>query len=222
MKKADRLKKARVPARQEEHGNRLPPGQTLTQKFPILHEGEIPTYDMSEWNFKIFGEIEEAKTFSYQDILQLPQTKLIRDIHCVTRWSKFDNEFEGVKVTDFLKAYDIKINPEAKYVMVHGDFDYDTNLPIEEFLKDDILLAHSYNGEALTPQHGWPLRLLVPHLYFWKSAKWIRGFEFMKEDRPGFWERNGFHNEADPFKEERFSDEDSYMPEDEWHSKDYD
>lgn len=220
MRKADRLKKAKVPQRNQKYGDRLPPGQTLTEKFPILQIGDIPSYDINEWNFKVFGEVKEEKTFTYADILKLPQTKTVSDIHCVTRWSKFDNAFEGVRFRDFAK--ELNINPEAKHVMVYGDYDYDTNLPLEDLWGDDILLAHSYNGEPLTPQHGWPLRLIVPHLYFWKSAKWLRGFEFMKEDSPGLWEENGFHNYADPFKEERFSDEDSYMPEDEWREIDYD
>ncbi|SHN35697.1 sulfite oxidase-like oxidoreductase [Gracilibacillus kekensis] len=220
MKKADRLKKAKVPPRNEKYGDRLPPGQTLTKKFPILHEGEVPEYDLDKWSLKVFGEVEQEVVFNYEDLMSLPQTTIVRDIHCVTRWSKFDNSFTGVKFTDFLK--EIGVKDTAKYVMVYGDYDYDSNIPLEDLLKNDILIAHSYDGKPLTPQHGYPFRLVVPHLYFWKSVKWIRGIEFMKEDRQGFWERNDFHNYGDPFKEERFSIEDAYMPEDEWQKKEYD
>ncbi|RUS46187.1 sulfite oxidase-like oxidoreductase [Cohnella sp. AR92] len=220
LTKAERLKKSKAPQTGGEWGDRLPPGQTLTDRFPILHEGEVPRYDMDEWTLRVFGEVEEEVTFTYDQLMALPKTRIETDIHCVTRWSKFGTSWEGVLFRDVLKQ--LKVKPEAKYVMVHADNDYETNLPIEDLLGDDILLAYQYNGEPLTDKHGWPLRLLVPHLYFWKSAKWIRGFEFMKEDRPGFWERNGFHNYADPFKEQRFSGEDLGLPEDEWHHKDFD
>jgi Sulfite oxidase and related enzymes len=220
LTKAERIKKSRAPQTPNGLEGRLPPGQTLTDRFPILHEGEVPRYDMNEWTLRVWGEVEEEVTFTYGQLMALPKTTITTDIHCVTRWSKFDTAWEGVLFRDVLKL--LKVKPEAKYVMVHADNDYETNLPIEDLLGDDILLAYQYNGEPLTDKHGWPLRLLVPHLYFWKSAKWIRGFEFMKEDRPGFWERNGFHNYADPFKEQRFSGEDLGLPEDEWHHKDYD
>lgn len=175
---------------------------------------------MSEWTLKVFGEVEEERTFSYEDILAMPTVTVNADIHCVTRWSKFDTVWEGILFRDFLAG--LKIKPDAKYVMFHADPDYDTNVPIEDLLKDDVLLAYRFNGEPLTDKHGWPLRTVVPHRYFWKSAKWLRGIEFMKEDRPGFWERNGFHNEADPFKEERFSGEVLDIPEDEWTHKEFD
>ncbi|RCW71921.1 sulfite oxidase-like oxidoreductase [Saliterribacillus persicus] len=220
MKKADRLKKAKTPPRNEKYGDRLPPGQTLTKKFPILHEGEVPEYDMNTWSLRVFGEVEDEKTFSYDDLMKMPQTTIVRDIHCVTRWSKFDNTFTGVKFSDFLKALNIKDN--VKHVMVYGDQDYESNIPLEDLLHDDILIAHSYENEPLTPQHGYPFRLIVPHLYFWKSVKWITAIEFLEEDRPGFWERNDFHNYGDPYKEERFSTDDGYMPEDEWLKKDFD
>lgn len=222
-KKAERLKKMKPVAvgnLTEEQRAKLPPGQTLTEKFPILHEGEVPHYDMSEWTLKVFGEVEEERTFSYEDIMSMPTVTVNTDIHCVTRWSKFDTVWEGVLFRDFLAG--LKIKPDAKYVMFHADPDYDTNVPIEDLLKDDVLLAYRFNGEPLTDKHGWPLRTVVPHRYFWKSAKWLRGIEFMKEDRPGFWERNGFHNEADPFKEERFSGETLDIPEDEWTHKEFD
>ncbi|MNS88624.1 TMAO/DMSO reductase [compost metagenome] len=150
----------------------------------------------------------------------MPVTKTKCDIHCVTRWSKFDTEWEGVKFSDLVRALGVK--PEAKHVMIHADHEYDTNIPIADLMRDDVLLAYRYDGHPLTDKHGWPLRLVVPHLYFWKSAKWIQGIEFMKEDRPGFWERNGFHNTADPFKEQRFSGESIPIPEDEWTRKEFD
>lgn len=221
-KKAERLKKAplrEVPVAPE-LAHRLPPGQTITERFPILHEGEVPEYDMSDWTLRIFGEVEQERVFSYDEVMALPQTKQVNDIHCVTRWSKLDTEWEGVRFKELLAMLQVK--PEAKYVMIHADQDYETNVPLEDLMRDDVLLAHSFDGEPLNAKHGWPLRLVVPHLFFWKSAKWIRGIEFMTEDRPGFWERNGFHNYADPFQGQRFSGEEIAIPEDEWVHKEFD
>lgn len=221
--KAERLKKVKAVKQAvvaPEIAHRVPPGQTVTERFPILHEGDVPEYDLSTWSLRIFGEVEEERTFSFDDLLALPQTTQVNDIHCVTRWSKLDTEWEGVRFIDLLPLLGVK--PEAKYVMIHADEDYDTNLPLEDMMREDVLLAHRFDGEPLTDKHGWPMRLLVPHLYFWKSAKWIRGIEFMKEDRPGFWERNGFHNYADPFLEQRFTSEEDEMPEDEWMKKEFD
>lgn len=222
--KADRLKKAKVPAASGKVDpalrHRVPPGQTVTEKFPILHEGDVPVYDMNEWRLTVCGEVEAERSFTFEEILALPATKVVRDIHCVTRWSKLDTEWEGVLFKDLLPLLGVK--PEAKYVMFHADPDYETNVPLEDLLKDDVMLAYRFAGEPLTDKHGWPLRTLVPHRYFWKSAKWIRRIEFMRDDRPGFWERNGFHNEADPFAEERFSGEALPIPEDEWTKKEFD
>ncbi|WP_337099439.1 sulfite oxidase-like oxidoreductase [Paenibacillus sp. YIM B09110] len=221
--KAERLKKVKAvkqAAVAPEIAHRVPPGQTVTERFPILHEGDVPEYDLSTWSLRVFGEVEEERSFSFDDLLALPQTSQVNDIHCVTRWSKLDTEWEGVRFIDVLPLLGVK--PEAKYVMIHADEDYDTNLPLEDMMREDVLLAHRFDGEPLTDKHGWPMRLLVPHLYFWKSAKWIRGIEFMKEDRPGFWERNGFHNYADPFLEQRFTSEENEMPEDEWMKKEFD
>ncbi|SFB59858.1 Oxidoreductase molybdopterin binding domain-containing protein [Cohnella sp. OV330] len=222
--KADRLKKAKVPAAAAKVdpslGHRVPPGQTVTEKFPILHEGDVPVYDMNEWRLTVCGEVEAERAFTFDEIMQLPATKVVRDIHCVTRWSKLDTEWEGVLFKDLLPLLGVK--PEAKYVMFHADPDYETNVPLEDLLKDDVMLAYRFAGEPLSDKHGWPLRTLVPHRYFWKSAKWIRRIEFMREDRPGFWERNGFHNEADPFAEERFSGQALPIPEDEWTKKEFD
>ncbi|CAI6082626.1 sulfite oxidase-like oxidoreductase [Cohnella sp. JJ-181] len=221
--KADRLKKAKAPALANVDPalrDRVPPGQTVTEKFPILHEGDVPVYDLNAWRLAVCGEVEAERSFTFDEILRLPATKIVRDIHCVTRWSKFDTEWEGVLFKDLLPLLGVK--PEAKYVMFHADPDYETNVPLEDLLRDDVMLAYRYAGEPLSDKHGWPLRTLVPHRYFWKSAKWIRRIEFMREDRPGFWERNGFHNEADPFAEERFSGMALPIPEDEWTKKEFD
>ncbi|MHA7964031.1 sulfite oxidase-like oxidoreductase [Paenibacillus sp. CAU 1782] len=220
--KAERLKKVnpRVTEANPEIAHRVPPGQTVTDRFPILHEGEVPEYSMADWTLNIFGEVEKEGAWTFDQLLALPQTKVVCDIHCVTRWSKLDTEWEGVRFSELLSH--LGVSPEARYVMVHADQDYETNLPIEDLLRDDVILAHRYDGAPLSDKHGGPLRLIVPHLYFWKSAKWITGLEFMKEDRPGFWERNGFHNYADPFREQRFSGENLDIPEDEWLKKEFD
>lgn len=220
--KAERLKQmiAPIPQGNTSHGDRLPPGQVLTERFPILHEGEVPEYDLSVWDFQIFGEVEQPRTFTFDDFMKLPRTKVVCDIHCVTRWSKFDTEWEGVLFKDLLKLLQVK--PTANYVMIHADPDYETNVPLEDLMGEDVLLATHYNGVPLTKKHGYPMRLIVPHLYFWKSAKWIRGFEFMTDDRPGFWEQNSFHLYGDVHKEQRFSGEPLDIPEDEWVHKDFD
>ncbi|MEK3914629.1 sulfite oxidase-like oxidoreductase [Paenibacillus sp. FSL H7-0331] len=218
--KADRIKRMQVPQVDSQLAGRVPAGQVVTERFPILHEGEVPEYDMSNWTLRVFGEVAEEREFSYEDLLALPQTEVVCDIHCVTRWTKLDTVWEGVRFRDFLSL--LNIQPQGKYVMLHADNDYETNVPLEDLMGDQILLAIKYDGLPLTKKHGWPLRLLVPHLYFWKSAKWVQGIEFMKEDREGFWERNGFHNTADAFEEQRFSGEPLPIPEDEWVHKDYD
>lgn len=218
--KADRIKKMKLPPVAPALAHRLPSGQMLTERFPILTEGEVPRYDLDDWSFRIFGEEEEEKVLTFADFGALPQTKMTVDIHCVTRWSKFDTTWEGVLFRDLLKL--VKVKSDARHVMIHGDYDYEANVPLADLLGDQILFATKYDGKPLTDKHGWPMRLIVPHLYFWKSVKWIRGIEFMKEDRPGYWERNGFHNVADPFKEERFSGEPLDIPEDEWEKKEFD
>jgi len=223
--KADRLKRTSAPAAVNvgpELAHRLPPGQMLTERFPILHEGEVPVYGSGGWSLRVFGEVARERTLSLEQLQAMPRTKLVCDIHCVTRWSKFDTAWEGVRFRDFLAAAGVEARPQARHVMIHADKGYETNVPLADLMRDDVLLAWSYDGKPLTPKHGYPLRLVVPHLYFWKSAKWVRGIEFMKEDRPGFWERNGFHNEADPFAEQRFSGEALPIPEDEWERKDFD
>ena len=183
--------------------DRVPPGQYVTEKWPVLHYGSLPRFNPKTWDFQVYGLVGTPIILSYEQFMALPKTTLQRDIHCVTSWSKLDVVFEGVPVRPLLEMAGPK--PDAKFVMVHAEQGYETNLPIEYLLADDALLAHRANGEDLTPEHGWPLRLVVPRLYFWKSAKWVRGFELMAQDRRGFWERNGYHNHADPWKEERYS-----------------
>lgn len=182
---------------------RLPPGQTLTGKFPVLHYGEIPAFDEAAWSFRMFGLVEKEISVSYGDFKNLPKTSIKSDFHCVTRWSKFDNLWEGVTSVEVAKL--VKILPEAKYVMIHCDHGYTTNLSMKEFLDDDVIFAWGHNGAELTPEHGYPLRLVVPKLYAWKSAKWVRGVEFIESNARGFWESNGYHIHGDPWLEERFS-----------------
>lgn len=182
---------------------RLPPGQYLTQKFPVLTYGETPHYrDMSKWDFHVVGLVEEELRWAWDDIMAMPKVEITNDIHCVTRWSKYDNVWEGIHIKEVMKH--IKLKPEAKYVMVFADPDYTTNIPLDRLVDEDVLLAYKHNGQPLTPEHGGPLRLVLPKLYFWKSAKWIRGFDFMEEDEPGFWENYGYNMHGDPWKEERY------------------
>jgi DMSO/TMAO reductase YedYZ molybdopterin-dependent catalytic subunit len=183
---------------------RLPPGQVRTEKWPVLHYGSVPKIDLATWDFRVFGLVERPLRWSWEDFQALPRVQVRSDIHCVTRWSRFDNEWQGVAVREVLARAEVK--PEAGFVVAHAEQGFTANLPLTELLQDDVLLADKHDGVALTPEHGWPLRLVVPKRYFWKSAKWIRGLELVQADRPGFWEQNGYHNQADPWREERFSD----------------
>jgi DMSO/TMAO reductase YedYZ molybdopterin-dependent catalytic subunit len=182
---------------------RLPPGQSATLKFPVLHYGRVPSISTDEWELRLFGEVEEEVTLSWEDFLNLPQKTQTVDIHCVTKWSKFDTEWTGVPFSALLDVVTPK--PEAKFVIAHCYGDYTTNLPLEAMQDDDVMLAHKYDGKPLDPEHGFPVRTLVPKRYFWKSAKWVSGLEFSASDKLGFWERAGYHNDADPFKEERYA-----------------
>lgn len=193
--------------------NRLPPGQSLTQKFPVLHYGPVPPFNPAAWDFRVWGEVESALSWTWHEFNQLPRTELNMDIHCVTRWSKFNTVWEGVSVRTLVEQGFIKPKPEARYVMQHAEYGFTTNLPLEVVLADNFLLATHFNGEPITPDHGYPLRGVVGARigendenvpYFWKGAKWLRGLEFMKNDRRGFWELAGYHNNADVWKEERF------------------
>jgi DMSO/TMAO reductase YedYZ molybdopterin-dependent catalytic subunit len=183
---------------------RLPPGQVLTEKWPVLHHGQIPKVDLATWDLRIDGLVEQPARWTWDEFQALPRRRVRSDIHCVTRWSKYDNTWEGVSIRELFAR--VVVRPEARFVIVHADPSYTTNLPLTELIQDDVLLADTHDGAPLTPEHGAPLRLVVPRRYFWKSAKWVRRFELVPQDRPGFWEQNGYHNDADPWREERFSD----------------
>lgn len=180
---------------------RLPPGQTVTIKFPVLTYGPTPPVKLDTWDIQVFGEVEQEKRWTWDEFLKIPTTKINTDIHCVTRWSMFDTEWEGVLFRDFVALAGVK--PSAKYVIAHCEYGYTTNTPLDLMLDDDVLLAYKFGGDWLEADHGFPLRTLVPKRYFWKSAKWVRAIEFSAVDKPGFWEKGGYHNEGDPFKEER-------------------
>ena len=183
--------------------NRVPPGQRLTERFPVLHAGSVPRYDLSKWTFKITGLVEEKKTLSYEEFISLPMVKVFSDIHCVTGWSRLNNLWEGVS-TSVIKDL-VNILPEAKFVIVHCAEGWTTNLTLVDFFQPDVLFVVKLDNEQNTPEHGAPCRLVVPRLYFWKSAKWVEGLEFTAKDKPGFWETRGYHNHGDPWTEERYS-----------------
>ena len=182
---------------------RLPPGQYLTEKWPVLHAGTVPQTDLATWDFKVFGEVEESVTLTYDELKALPQTEITVDIHCVTRWSRFDTSFNGAHWRELAKL--VRPKPTAKFVLAHAEQGFTANLPLEALEDDEALIAWGADGEPLEPEHGWPLRLVVPSRYFWKSAKWLRGLELLSADQPGFWERYGYHNDADYWKEQRYS-----------------
>jgi len=181
--------------------NRVPPGQYLTEGFPVLTVGPDPDHDLSTWDFHVYGEVEDELRLSWDELQALPQKDVVTDIHCVTRWSKLDTAWRGVAVSELLRRAGVK--PEGRFVMAYSDGGYTTNVPLDALLDDDVLLAHTFDGKPLAHEHGGPLRLLVPKRYFWKSAKFVRKLEVMSEDRMGFWELNGYHNDADPWKEQR-------------------
>jgi DMSO/TMAO reductase YedYZ molybdopterin-dependent catalytic subunit len=181
---------------------RLPPGQYLTEKWPVLHAGSVPSTDLATWDFRVWGQVEEPLTLSWDEFDALPKSENVQDIHCVTRWSRFDTRFRGVHWRELAKL--VRPKPTANFVIAHCEQGYTANAPLE-FLEDELaLLATEADGEPLEPDHGWPLRLVIPGKYFWKSAKWLRGIELSSIDKPGFWERYGYHNDADPWKEERY------------------
>ena len=182
--------------------SRLPPGQYLTERFPILHVGEVPTYAPGEWSLRVFGLVEKEFTLDLDQLRALPSVTLTTDIHCVTKWSKFDTVWKGVRVRDLLAEAGLK--PEAQFFMGHAEYGYTANLPMADVMRDDALVVYEYDGAEIDPIHGGPVRLLIPHLYFWKSPKWLRGIEARSTDSPGFWEQNGYHMYGDPFQEQRF------------------
>ena len=181
---------------------RLPPGQYLTEKWPVLHAGMVPRTDLAAWDFRVWGEVDNPVSLSWEQLSGLPTVELTQDIHCVTRWSRFDVTFAGVPWSTVREL--IGQRPSARYAVAHAEQGFTANVPIS-FLEDEhALLATHADGDPLTPEHGWPLRLVIPGKYFWKSAKWLRGIELSATDKPGFWERYGYHNDADPWREERY------------------
>jgi DMSO/TMAO reductase YedYZ molybdopterin-dependent catalytic subunit len=187
-----------------EIAKRIPPGQVLTEKFPVLHFGRVPDYgDLSGWDFRVSGEVEEPFSLRWAEFRALPTSEVTLDVHCVTRWSKLDTTWEGVPFSHIVEV--ARPRPDARFVIFHSEAGFTSNVPIEGATDPQCLLAWNYAGEPLTPEHGYPLRAIVPGRYFWKSAKWLRGIEFSVEDQLGFWERNGYNNRADPWREERYS-----------------
>jgi len=182
---------------------RLPPGQSATLKWPVLHVGDVPRFDPQTWDFRITGLVEKPVRLTWTGFTALPMKEVTADMHCVTRWSRFDVRWEGVLFTEVMKIAGAK--PEAKYVMVHAEQDFTSNVPLEDLMRPTSLFALKQNGEPLPPDHGYPVRLVVPHLYSWKSVKWVRGIELMAQDSPGFWEENGYSMYGDPFREQRLT-----------------
>jgi DMSO/TMAO reductase YedYZ molybdopterin-dependent catalytic subunit len=180
---------------------RVPPGQYITEKFPVLTVGRNPAYDLATWDLRVDGEVDRPLTLSWDELMELPQSEVTVDVHCVTRWSKLDTTWRGVRVSELLERAGVREG--ASHLMAHCDGGYTTNLPLQAVGHDSVLVAHTYDGEPLEPDHGAPLRLLVPSRYFWKSAKFLRRLEIMRADRMGFWELNGYHNDADPWREQR-------------------
>src|ERR1700733_6601698 len=193
------------PAKQPDQKSdaRLPPGQFLTTNFPVMSYGPAPRFNPVKWDFKLIGLVEPQLRFTWEQLRALPRTTQIADFHCVTTWSRYDNRWEGVKVSDLTAM--VKLDARARYVFIRCDGGYSTNLPLAEFLDDDVMLAWGHDGRDLDPDHGFPLRLVVPKLYAWKSAKWVRSIEFAINDQRGFWEVRGYHNHTDPWTEERYS-----------------
>ena len=192
--------------------HRLPPGQFLTDQFPVLHYGPIPEFNPSTWDLRVWGAVETPITFTWDQILDLPHTRVRLDLHCVTTWTKLDTEWEGISLQTLVSGGWITPKPEARYLMQHADHGYTTNLPLEVALQENFLLATHYDGQPLTPEHGYPLRAVIgaipgkselKDVYLWKGAKWLRGLELMTSDQLGFWEANGYHNEGDVWKEQR-------------------
>jgi DMSO/TMAO reductase YedYZ molybdopterin-dependent catalytic subunit len=191
----------------QERARRTPPGQVLTTKWPVLTYGRTPRFDPARWRFRCFGLVEHEVSWTWEELLALPRADVVCDIHCVTRWSRLDNRFEGVPIREIIER--VRPKAGATAVRIHADPDYTTNLTLDELVDDDVLLALKHDGQDLTPDHGGPLRLLVPKLYFWKSAKWLRGLEFLDVNPPGFWEVNGYHMRGKPWEEERSADQET-------------
>jgi DMSO/TMAO reductase YedYZ molybdopterin-dependent catalytic subunit len=184
---------------------RLPPGQSLTLKWPVLHYGSVPRFDPERWDFRVYGAVDAPVRWTWSEFNALPKVKRHSDFHCVTRWSRFDNDWEGVAFREVLER--VKLKAGARYVLVHAEQGFTANVPLADLDREEVLLATHHDGQPLSPDHGYPLRLIVPHLYAWKSVKWVRGIEFLHQDAPGFWEQNGYHMYGDPWREQRFSRE---------------
>lgn len=184
---------------------RLPPGQSLTLKWPVLHYGSVPRFDPERWDFRVYGAVDAPVRWTWSEFNALPKVKRHSDFHCVTRWSRFDNDWEGVAFREVLER--VKLKAGAGYVLVHAEQGFTANVPLADLDREEVLLATHHDGQPLSPDHGYPLRLIVPHLYAWKSVKWVRGIEFLDQDAPGFWEQNGYHMYGDPWREQRFSGE---------------
>ncbi len=189
--------------RMREEG-RLPPNQVATLKWPVLHYGSVPRFDPERWDFRVYGAVDEPARWDWNAFNKLPKSTMTSDFHCVTRWSRFDNHWKGVRVVDVLDM--LRIKPEAKFVLVHAEQGYTANVPLEDMMRENALLATHHDEEPLTADHGYPVRLVVPHLYGWKSVKWVRGFEMLERNVAGFWEQNGYNIYGDPWKEQRFSE----------------
>jgi DMSO/TMAO reductase YedYZ molybdopterin-dependent catalytic subunit len=187
----------------ERYGDRLPPGQKVVGHWPVLTYAATPQIDLDKWRLRIYGAVQREAELTWEQLRALPTAAVTCDIHCVTSWSRMDNHFEGVLLRDLLGRFPPL--PSAKSAMVHCYGGYRTNVPLADLMREDALLAYKHDGKDLTPAHGWPLRLVIPHLYFWKSAKWVRALEFMEKEQPGFWEVHGYHMRGDPWKEERYS-----------------
>jgi DMSO/TMAO reductase YedYZ molybdopterin-dependent catalytic subunit len=181
---------------------RLPPGQYLTDKWPVLHAGDVPDVDLAAWTLEVSGEVEEPLSLTYEQLRELPATDVTTDIHCVTRWSRFDAEFKGVHWSELAKL--CRPKPSARFAIAHAEQGFTANVPLAAIEDEKALVVYEADGEPLTLEHGWPVRLFVPSKYFWKSAKWLRGIELSASDKPGFWERYGYHNEADYRQEQRY------------------
>ena len=188
--------------RQMKAEGRLPPGQSLTLKWPVLHYGSVPHFDPAIWDFRVYGLVANPVRLGWDEFRRLPRIEVTSDFHCVTRWSRFDNRWTGVSVREVLKL--AQPHADAAYVLVHAEQGYTTNVLLADLDRDNVLLATHHDGNPLATDHGYPLRLIVPHLYAWKSVKWARGFEFLDRNAPGFWEQNGYHMRGDPWKEERY------------------
>jgi DMSO/TMAO reductase YedYZ molybdopterin-dependent catalytic subunit len=184
--------------------DRLPPGQHQVRDWPVLDLGVQPKIDTADWELRVFGAVQEQLTWDWPAFNALPQRREVTDIHCVTTWSRFDNQWDGVVTRDVLAI--VQPKPEARFVVLHSYDGYTTNLPLDDFAAEDAILAHSWQGQPLPVEHGGPVRLVVPHLYFWKSAKWLHRIELITEDRPGYWEERGYHDRGDPWSEQRYSE----------------